>query len=142
MVAFWAVFIFGSSGPAITAHGSLDLKQEIQIQIQILFAVSPHASLKRGSIAELWGSESERKRSQLRGGLMGRRGSMEMQTAFRQLQMLAELQYRQDEEEERTHITDQQWEELKRCRYLRIPDRDKQEAEAADVDSIFRKEED
>jgi hypothetical protein len=27
------VFTFGGSGPAITAHGSLDLKQEIQIQI-------------------------------------------------------------------------------------------------------------
>jgi hypothetical protein len=38
MEAFWAVFTFGGSGPAITAHGSLDLKQEIQIQIQsILF---------------------------------------------------------------------------------------------------------
>jgi hypothetical protein len=35
MAAFWAVFIFGGSGPAITAHGSLDLKQEIQIQIQM-----------------------------------------------------------------------------------------------------------
>jgi hypothetical protein len=35
MAAFWAVFTFGGSGPAITAHGSLDLKQEIQIQIQI-----------------------------------------------------------------------------------------------------------
>jgi hypothetical protein len=29
------VFTFGGSGPALTAHGSLDLKQEIQIQIQI-----------------------------------------------------------------------------------------------------------
>jgi hypothetical protein len=37
MAAFWAVFTFGGSGPALTAHGSLDLKQEIQIQIQILF---------------------------------------------------------------------------------------------------------
>jgi hypothetical protein len=35
MAAFWAVFTFGGSGPALTAHGSLDLKQEIQIQIQI-----------------------------------------------------------------------------------------------------------
>jgi hypothetical protein len=35
MGAFWAVFTFGGSGPALTAHGSLDLKQEIQIQIQI-----------------------------------------------------------------------------------------------------------
>jgi hypothetical protein len=35
MAAFWAVFTFGGSGPAFTAHGSLDLKQEIQIQIQI-----------------------------------------------------------------------------------------------------------
>jgi hypothetical protein len=34
MVALWAVFTFGGSGPDITAHGSLDLKQEIQIQIQ------------------------------------------------------------------------------------------------------------
>jgi hypothetical protein len=34
MAAFWAVFPFGGSGPALTAHGSLDLKQEIQIQIQ------------------------------------------------------------------------------------------------------------
>jgi hypothetical protein len=24
-VAFWAVFTFGGNGPAITAHGSLDL---------------------------------------------------------------------------------------------------------------------
>jgi hypothetical protein len=29
------VFTFEGSGPALTAHGSLDLKQEIQIQIQI-----------------------------------------------------------------------------------------------------------
>jgi hypothetical protein len=35
MAAFWAAFTFGGSGPALTAHGSLDLKQEIQIQIQI-----------------------------------------------------------------------------------------------------------
>jgi hypothetical protein len=35
MAAFWAVFTFGGSGPALTAHGSLDLKQEIQIQIQM-----------------------------------------------------------------------------------------------------------
>jgi hypothetical protein len=36
MGAFWAEFIFGGSGQAITAHGSLDpIKQEIQIQIQI-----------------------------------------------------------------------------------------------------------
>jgi hypothetical protein len=34
MAAFWAVFVFGGSGPALTAHGSLDLKQEIQIQIR------------------------------------------------------------------------------------------------------------
>jgi hypothetical protein len=27
---------FGGSGPDITAHGSLDIKQEIQIQIQNL----------------------------------------------------------------------------------------------------------
>jgi hypothetical protein len=33
MAAFWAVFTFGVSGPDITAHSSLDLKQEIQIQI-------------------------------------------------------------------------------------------------------------
>jgi hypothetical protein len=36
MAAVWAVFTFGGSGPAITTHGSLDLKQEIQIQIQIM----------------------------------------------------------------------------------------------------------
>jgi hypothetical protein len=30
MAAFWAVYTFGDSGPAITTHGSLDLKQEIQ----------------------------------------------------------------------------------------------------------------
>ena len=39
MAAFWAVFTFGGSGPALTAHGSLDLKQEIQIQIQIMMSV-------------------------------------------------------------------------------------------------------
>jgi hypothetical protein len=32
MTAVWAVFTFGGSGPALIAHGSLDLKQEIQIQ--------------------------------------------------------------------------------------------------------------
>jgi hypothetical protein len=36
MAAFWTVFTFGGSGPDINAHGSLDLKQEIQIQIQTL----------------------------------------------------------------------------------------------------------
>jgi hypothetical protein len=35
MAAFWAVFTFGGSGPAITAHGSLDLKQEIKFKIKI-----------------------------------------------------------------------------------------------------------
>jgi hypothetical protein len=35
MAAFWAVFTFGGSGPALTAHGSLDLKQEIQIQVMV-----------------------------------------------------------------------------------------------------------
>jgi hypothetical protein len=30
---FGAVFTFGGNGPALTAHGSLDLQQEIQIQI-------------------------------------------------------------------------------------------------------------
>jgi hypothetical protein len=39
MAAFWAVFTFGGSGPDITAHGSLDLKQEIQIQIQTCFCI-------------------------------------------------------------------------------------------------------
>jgi hypothetical protein len=33
------VFTFGGSGPAITAHGSLDLKQEIQIQIQTKYEI-------------------------------------------------------------------------------------------------------
>jgi hypothetical protein len=36
MAAFWAVFTFGGSGPALIAHGLLDLKQEIQIQISIV----------------------------------------------------------------------------------------------------------
>jgi hypothetical protein len=39
MAAFWAVFTFGDSGPALTAHGSLDLKQEIQIQLHITIAI-------------------------------------------------------------------------------------------------------
>jgi hypothetical protein len=30
MAAFWAVFTLGGSNPALSAHGSLDLKQEIQ----------------------------------------------------------------------------------------------------------------
>jgi hypothetical protein len=37
----------GQCGPAITAHGSLDPKQEIQFQIQIQIQVS-----KRSSIAQ------------------------------------------------------------------------------------------
>jgi hypothetical protein len=35
MAANWAVFTFGGSGPAITAHGSLDLIQKKQLRIQI-----------------------------------------------------------------------------------------------------------
>jgi hypothetical protein len=37
MAAFWAVLYscLGGSVPAVTAHGSLDFKQEIRIQIQI-----------------------------------------------------------------------------------------------------------
>jgi hypothetical protein len=31
--SFWAVFPFAGSGPALTAYGSLDRKQESQIQI-------------------------------------------------------------------------------------------------------------
>jgi hypothetical protein len=31
MAAFWAVFTFEGSGPALTAHGSLDLNQGIHI---------------------------------------------------------------------------------------------------------------
>jgi hypothetical protein len=33
--SIWAITTFGGSGPALTAHGSLDLKQEIQIQSQV-----------------------------------------------------------------------------------------------------------
>jgi hypothetical protein len=40
MAAFWAVFTFGSSGPVITAHGSLDLKQEIQLQVSFSLEIS------------------------------------------------------------------------------------------------------
>jgi hypothetical protein len=40
MAAFWAVFTFGGNGSAITAHGSLNLKQENQIQLQILIFFS------------------------------------------------------------------------------------------------------
>jgi hypothetical protein len=47
--AFWAVLTFGDSGPAITAHGSLDLKQEIQIQIAVSFLAGRQG---RGSVAE------------------------------------------------------------------------------------------
>jgi hypothetical protein len=47
MAAFWAEFTFGGSGPALTAHGSLDLKQEIQIQIELVvnknISVSQHS---------------------------------------------------------------------------------------------------
>jgi hypothetical protein len=33
MEAFWAVFAFRGSGPALTAHGLSDVKEEIQIQM-------------------------------------------------------------------------------------------------------------
>jgi hypothetical protein len=36
MAAFWAVFTFGDGGSAISAHGLFDLKEEIQIQIEML----------------------------------------------------------------------------------------------------------
>jgi hypothetical protein len=44
MAAFWAVFTFGGSGPPLTAHGSLDLKQEIQIQILHKLSLLLHTS--------------------------------------------------------------------------------------------------
>jgi hypothetical protein len=47
MAAFWAVFTFGGSGPAITALGSLVLKQEIQIQILNLSDLFPPYLLLR-----------------------------------------------------------------------------------------------
>jgi hypothetical protein len=40
MAAFWAVFTFGGNGPALTAHGSLDLKQEIQIHNQTSLTIT------------------------------------------------------------------------------------------------------
>jgi hypothetical protein len=36
MAAFWAVFTFGGSGPAITAHGSLDLKFKFKFKLNTL----------------------------------------------------------------------------------------------------------
>jgi hypothetical protein len=46
MAALWAVFTFGGNGPALTAHGSLDLKEEIQIQNLL------HLHLPKSNIAE------------------------------------------------------------------------------------------
>jgi hypothetical protein len=45
MAAFWAVFTFGGSGPALTAHGSLDLKQEIQIYIVNVFFMTHKSAI-------------------------------------------------------------------------------------------------
>jgi hypothetical protein len=33
MAAFWEVFTFGGSGPALTAYGSLNLIQDIQTDL-------------------------------------------------------------------------------------------------------------
>jgi hypothetical protein len=52
MAAFWAAFTFGGSGPAITAHNSLDLKQKTQTQIQIWFSSSGDSkTVARGLMA-------------------------------------------------------------------------------------------
>jgi hypothetical protein len=49
MAAFSAVFTFGGSGPAITAHGSLD--QEIQILIQTnMQTATLHQALNMGRV--------------------------------------------------------------------------------------------
>jgi predicted transcriptional regulator len=53
MAAFWAVFTFGGSCPALTAHGSLDLKQEIQIQIFILPSCATFFSVSLKPLLEL-----------------------------------------------------------------------------------------
>jgi hypothetical protein len=54
MAAFWAVFTFGGSGPALTAHGLLDLKQEIQIQSTVRKAKGKNSSGAGGRPDLLW----------------------------------------------------------------------------------------
>jgi hypothetical protein len=54
MAAFWAIFTFGGSGPALTAHGSLDLKQEIQIQNQNFLYIFFVVCLMHLFIVMLW----------------------------------------------------------------------------------------
>jgi hypothetical protein len=43
-------FAFGGSGPDITAHGSLDLKQEIQIQTPLVRKINPNKKNQGGFI--------------------------------------------------------------------------------------------
>jgi hypothetical protein len=47
MAAFWAVFTFGGSGPALTAHGSLGIKQEIQNSNSQSYLYNYHYSYNR-----------------------------------------------------------------------------------------------
>jgi hypothetical protein len=53
MTALWAVFTFWGSGQALTAHGSLGLKQEIQIQIQIRLQSTQKCQLTNNIKAQL-----------------------------------------------------------------------------------------
>jgi hypothetical protein len=48
MAAFWAILTFEGSGPAITAHGSLDPKQEIQVQISSCYSKEQMMTIMHG----------------------------------------------------------------------------------------------
>ncbi|XP_076462754.1 uncharacterized protein LOC143295080 [Babylonia areolata] len=83
---------------------------------------------RRGSITEQWGSISERKRPEM-GSLKGRRGSVDMENLLRDLSFGVQHSELLSPVEQGPPVSDQLWEQLKKCRYLRVPSRDGSEGE-------------
>ena len=86
---------------------------------------------RRGSISEQWGSISERNRPVM-GNLRGRRGSVDMGNMLRHLTYGVQHTELMEPQAGPTSVSDRQWEELKKCRYLRMPSRDNSEEDLSE----------
>ena len=88
---------------------------------------------RRGSVSEQWGSISERNRPTM-GNLRGRRGSVDMKNMLRDLMYGVEHKELMDPKPGAPSVSDRQWEELKKCRYLRQPSRDNSDEDLSEDD--------
>ena len=88
---------------------------------------------RRGSVSEQWGSISERNRPTM-GNLRGRRGSVDMKNMLRDLMYGVEHKELMDPKPGAPSVSDRQWEQLKKCRYLRQPSRDNSDEDLSEDD--------